>query len=72
MTITKTAPLWAMRLKDGNFPIDVRFAGGWRTVHYVTADILRGEDIVTLWDRDGREVAKVYPLTTLFVRLEDK
>jgi len=55
----------ARRLKDQDFPLDVRFSGGWRQVYYVSTDGLRDEEIVILWDRDGKEIAKVYPYTEL-------
>jgi hypothetical protein len=70
--VTKNKPtaMSACRLKDQDFPIEVRFSGGWKLVHYVSDDVMRGESIVILWDRDGREIAKVYPSTELMVRVD--
>jgi hypothetical protein len=67
--INKTVAMSASRLKDQDFPLDVRFAGGWRQVHYVSADTVRGVDVVRLLDRDSREIATVYPYSSLAVRV---
>ncbi len=55
-------------LKNQGFPLEVRFSGGWKQIHFVNTETFRGSQIVRLWDRDNREVAKVYPDTELRIR----
>lgn len=57
-------------LKDQDFPLDVRFGGGWKQIHYVSTEVFRREQIVRLWDRDNREIAKIYPDSEIRIRVE--
>jgi hypothetical protein len=55
-------------LKDQDFPLDVKFGGGWRQIHYVSMEMISDTQIVRLWDRDGQEVARIYPDSIMSVR----